>query len=479
MSQSREAQGKKALLVFPPMQGHIYGHRWRATESPSAPLGILYLATPLIKAGYQVRFIDFTVERLDQEGYYEALKDPNFILISCYSQAFYNIRKVIHDVRAVNREAVVICGGPHCNETETHMEGSDLTVYGEADHVITPILDRLLSGGSLDDIPGISYIQDGKVIRNPGFHFIEDLDAIELAPFHLVKNKKYGYLYGVKFDRIAGMMTSRGCPFQCRFCTFRRMKFRERAVAKVIQEIRCRVEEGAKYIVFLDDNFLLRRSRTIEIMDEIIRQKFPVQFVIQGRVDLADYDLYWKFKKAGVIIIMFGVESANQDVLDFYNKNTTVEKARRTITLANQFGIITFGNLIVGAPVERYTHFEQNKKFLREVPLDVVSIHILDYVCGSPLWDDAYKKGLISENEILVAADKRLSNFSTEELARFQKELTRSFYNNPKRILRLSRKLIKILGVRFVFKLIMMFFRGTIYRSSNTFHGAVAKDVRM
>ncbi|MCX6578398.1 MAG: radical SAM protein [Candidatus Aminicenantes bacterium] len=479
MNDSSDARGRKVLLIFPPMQEYIYGPQWRSTESPTAPLGLMYLATPLIKAGYRVDFIDFTVDQLNQEDYFEALKNADFILISCYSQALGNILKIIRDVRLIHKDASVLCGGPHCNETEMHVEGSDMTVYGEADQVIVKILGRISSKGSFDDIPGISYCRDGQIVRNPGFHIIADLDALEFPSFRLARKKKYGYLYGVKLDHIAGIMTSRGCPFQCTFCTFRRTKFRERAVDEVILEIQRRIEEGAKYIVFFDDNFLLRRNRTVEIMDEIIEHKFPVKFAIQGRVDLADDDLYGKFKKAGVRIMIFGVESANQDVLDFYKKDTTVQEIRRAIALADQWGLITFGTLIVGAPMENYSHFEADKKFFREVPLDVVSIHILNYCCGSVLWEDACEKGLIEKKEIHVAADKRLSNFSTEELAGVQNELIRSFYNDPKRILRLLYKFTTILGASFIFKLMKMFLRGTIYRSSNTFHGAVTKNVRL
>ncbi|MDH4196927.1 MAG: B12-binding domain-containing radical SAM protein [Candidatus Aminicenantes bacterium] len=479
MSDGSAARGRKVLLIFPPMQEYIYGPQWRPTESPTAPLGLMSLATPLIKAGYQVDFIDFTVDKLDQEGYLEALQKADFILISCYSQALGNISKIIRDVRLIHEDAAVLCGGPHCNETEMHVEGSDITVYGEADHVIVQILERVSSKGPLDNIPGISYDRDGQIVRNPGFHVIEDLDALEFPSFHLARKKKYGYLYGLKFDHIVGLMTSRGCPFRCTFCTFRRTKFRERSVDNVILEIQRRVEEGAKYIVFFDDNFLLRRTRTVQIMDEIIKRRFPVRFAIQGRVDLADDDLYGKFKKAGVIIMIFGVESANQDVLDFYKKDTTVQNIRRAITLADQWGLITFGTLIVGAPMENYGHFEADKQFFREVPLDVASIHILNYCCGSSLWADACEKGLIDRREIHVAADKRLSNFSTEELAGVQKELIRAFYNDPKRILRLLHKLAGALGARFVFKLMKMYLRRTVYRSSDTFHGAAAKNVRV
>ena len=177
--------------------------------------------------------------------------------------------------------------------------------------------------------------------------------------------------------------------------------------------------------------------------------------------------------------MIYGIESANQDVLDFYKKNTTVEKAKKAVCLANKVGMITFGNFIIGAPIEKYSHFEANKKFFKEIPLDLVSIHVLNYVYGTPLWDDAYKKGLIGKNEIFIAADKRMSNFTTEELMRFQRDLIRSFYNNPRRILRLVYKFTTILGVKFIFILYKIFFKRTIYRSPNVFHGAPIKDVRL
>lgn len=479
MSDGRSARGRKVLLIFPPMQEHLYGPHWRPTESPTAPLGLMSLATPVLKAGYEVEFMDFTVDKLQREGYLEALKKADFILLSCYSQALANISRIIRDVRSIHEEAAVLCGGPHCNETEMHIAGSDLTVYGEADHVIVRLLERISANGSFDDIPGISYDRGGRVVRNPGFHVVEDLDALEPPSFRLAEKKKYGYLYGLKFDHIAGLMTSRGCPFRCRFCTFRRTKFRERSVDNVIQEIQRRVEEGAKYIVFFDDNFLLRRGRTVEIMDKIIERRFPVKFAIQGRVDLADDDLYRKFKEAGVIIMIFGVESANQDVLDFYQKDTTVEKIRRAIDLADRWGLITFGTLIVGAPIEGTGHFEADRRFLRDVPLDVASVHILNYSCGSALWEDACEKGLIERSEIHVAADRRLSNFSTEELAGVRDGLIRSFYNDPRRVLRLLHKLTATLGAGFVFRLMKMYLGRAIYRSSNTFHGAVTKNIRV
>lgn len=471
--------GKNVLLLFPPMQESLYGDRWKLTESPSAPLGLLYLAPPLARAGYKVKFVDLSVDRLQKDEYFRLLGNSDFILISCYSQALSNVQRIIGDIRSIHEEAWVICGGPHGNETGYHVEGADLTVYGEAEHVIADILDGISEGRSWTDIPGISYSQNGRLVRNPGFHTIQDLDSIEPPAFDLAKNKKYGYLYGVKVNNIAGIMTSRGCPYDCTFCTFRRVRYRERSVGQVIKEIKRRKEEGADYLIFYDDNFLMREKRAREIMNGIIENKIPLKMALQARVDFVTQELLQKLKEAGVIIMIFGLESANQDVLDFYKKKTTVADAERAISLAHRSGLITFGTLIIGAPMETDRHFEADRKFFKETPLDLVSIHILDYVCGSTLWEEAYRKGLIDKSEIHVAADRRVSHYTTEELAGIRQGLIKSFYHDRRRILRLAHKLVAVLGVAFLFKLTKMFLSGTIYRPSAKFHGAEAKNIKL
>jgi radical SAM superfamily enzyme YgiQ (UPF0313 family) len=239
-----------------------------------------------------------------------------------------------------------------------------------------------------------------------------------------------------------------------------------------------REEEGARYIIFYDDNFLMRRERVIEIMDKIIENKINLKIAIQGRVDLADLDLYKKLKEAGVVIMLYGIESANQDVLDFYNKKTTVENAKRAINVANQVGIITFGNMILGAPMEEKKHFEINKKFLKEVPLDLLSIHILHYIFPLRIWTEAYEKGLIGRDEIVVAADERLSHYSYDELRKMEVELVRSFYNNPQRVLRIARKLRKNLGIKFIWTLFRLYLGRKIYRTAEKFHGVGLKNIR-
>ncbi|MBN1272330.1 MAG: cobalamin-dependent protein [Candidatus Aminicenantes bacterium] len=460
---------KKVLLVFPPMGEYIPGKTWIPTESPVPPLGILYLAGPLVKAGYDVKFIDLTVDKFEESQYFRLLRDQDFVLISCYTRCLTGVNKIVEDARNNNPNVRIICGGPYCTETGRYFPGSDLTVFGEAEQIIVQLLDMLSSYQSLGDFPGISFIKNGRVVRNQGNHMVKDLDSVDPPSFALVKDKNYGFIYGLKLSGIYSILTSRGCPYQCSFCSFRGLQYRNRSISHVLKEIKSRAEEGAEYLVFHDDNFLIDRKRVSELMDGIIDNKIKLKILLQGRAEHVDLSFYKKLKEAGVIVMVFGIESANQDVLDFYNKKITVERMSRAIGSVNDAGIITFGNFMIGAPMERRLHFENNKRFFKCVPLDFISVHILHYVHGTPLWNKIREKGIINPGEHCFPADKRVSHFTRQELLEIQHDLIKSFYFDPRRILRQTRKIIHHFGCRYNFLFFKAFLKKNLFRPPEKF----------
>lgn len=466
----RSDAGKRVLILFPPFHEHLYGDKWKRSESPFAPLGINYIATPISRAGYSVSVIDLQVDHLDEVQYLDKFRNADFILISCFTFALDIIQIIIRDIRYANGDAVIICGGPLCTETGNHIENSDITVFGEADLMIVRVLDAASMKKSLADIQGISYRENGKYIRNPGKVIVENLDLISVPAFDLTRGKDYGYIYGIKLKNFYPVITTRGCPFKCTFCTFQNVKYRERSVEHVIREIKQRLQEGARYLVFCDDNFLLNRQRVLAILDNIARCKSGIRIIIQGRVDMIDYELCLKMKEAGVIMVIFGIESVNQDVLDFYNKRTTTEKIRNAIRVLNRAGIITISGLIIGAPIEEMKHFEKTIEFFREMPQDFINVNILRYQYPSPLWFQANVKGLIKDEEMVVCANEKLSNFSYEALLDIQTRIIRSFYNNPGRILRIIYKLSMHFGILVLFKVLLVYWKKTIYKAPQELH---------
>lgn len=464
--------GKKVLMLFPPFFPHFYGEKWRRSESIFPPLGLLYIATPLVKAGCLVKIIDLQVDCLSEQQYFEHIKNSDFVLISCFTFAYDTIQKLIHDIKAINEKAKIICGGPYCNETKKHIENADYTLFGEADLVIANVLELISQNKSLNGIPGLCYRRNGNIIENPGEHIPENLDDLYPPLFDLVDTKNYGYVYGVRLKNLYPLITTRGCPFSCAFCTFQNVKYRERSVENVTGEIKRRVDSGAKYLVICDDNFLLNKHRVYSIFDYIIKNKLKIKIIIQGRIDLLDYELCKKMKQANVIMLIFGIENVNQDVLNYYNKKTDIEKIRKAIEITNRFGILTFSGLIIGSPIEDHVHFENMIEFFKTVPQDFINVNILRYQYPSPLWIKANAEGLISDDEKFVYANEKLSKFSFEELLGMQRKIIRSFFNNPKRIIRLVFKLSRHFGPVIIVKFILIYTSKSIYRPPQDFHKA-------
>jgi radical SAM superfamily enzyme YgiQ (UPF0313 family) len=253
-------------------------------------------------------------------------------------------------------------------------------------------------------------------------------------------------------------MTSRGCPFHCRFCNTHviHKTFRQRSAENVVKELQ-EIQDRYKSVMIADDNFLADKKRAIKIMEGIIQEKVDLDLFISGvRVDSAERHLYTKMKKAGVKFISFGIESGNQDILDYYNKKVTLSQIRKAVNLAKEMKFITMANFIFGAPIETKNHVDKTIKFSLSLPLDYAVFRRLSYQFGTELWKEAVEAGKINENEkYFYYADsrKKLSNFSKEELNEYCKKAFKRFYLRPtyiinaitKSIMRKDFNMIKVL----------------------------------
>jgi len=163
------------------------------------------------------------------------------------------------------------------------------------------------------------------------------------------------------------------------------------------------------------------------------------------RKDLIDKELYTKMKKAGVKLIGYGIESGNQDVLDYYNKKITLQQIRNAVNLARKSGFKTFGTFMFGAPIETTKHIENTMKFARSLKLDVALFGVLFYAMGSDLWKEAVLNDVISKDEYIVVANsqRNLGNFTLEELYSYVRKANRSYYLRPSYIAsQLSRAIL-------------------------------------
>lgn len=407
-------------------------------------LGLLYLGAVLEQDGHKVEVLDYYMENVSKEQLKNALMSSDAVGMTVYADDRKSAHNISRMVKEIDLNLPLIIGGPHC----TFLKGrslydipcADISVIGEGERVIIDIVRFLQGQTNLSQIPGIFYRENNVIKSGRPVQVIDNLDGLPFPARHLVEKYDYGvYPFGYRLKkRVTAMITSRCCPFHCRFCArynkiIEEMEFRQRSAENVVKEIQ---ELDGKYrsVWINDDNFLADNKRSHKIFDMLLEIGTNIEFLIRGaRVDSADRELYEKMKKAGVISIAYGIESGNQDVLDFYNKKITLEQIRKAVNLSREMNFITTGNFILGAPIETKQHIENTINFACSLPIDTANFAPLEYILGSQLWNEAVENGKISSDTYIELADSRkgLGNFTREELAEYAHESLKKFYLRP------------------------------------------------
>ena len=438
------------LLIYPPPES-FFIHTSRVFYGLSPPLGLLYVATMLQNEGDSVTILDFSAEPFDEQKLMTAVHQSDVIGMSVLSPSLNEVKTLIHMIRQYEPDIPILIGGPHCTllpEKALDETQATVCIQGDSEMILTDLKKALNNEKDYSEIPGIFYRTNHGIKQGAASQIIKELDIIPFPARHLVKHYTYGREYNphLKAGEFTSIITSRGCPYTCRFCSrgsISMQRYRTRSTENIITELKEIQQQGYRHVVFSDDCFPANKKQASALFDAIINEDLSLKFSVTAtRVDLADKELYKKMRQAGVTHIQFGLESGNQDVLDFYHKNTTVETIRKAVQLSNDTGFFTIGSFIFGAPFETTEHFHNTLLFAKSLPLDSVSFLPLRYMVGSDLWNQATSEGKINTNEYLVTADKDrgLGNYTKEDLLAYCTRAQRSFYGRPSFFINLLKK---------------------------------------
>jgi radical SAM superfamily enzyme YgiQ (UPF0313 family) len=437
------------------------------------PLGLLYLAKAIQENGDEVSILDFSAEPYTEEKLKNALKKADVVGITVLSFTVGKVAKLIKVIKKIRPEIKIIIGGPHCSlypEKSLKETQADVSIQGEGEFVIKYLKKALQGKISFSEIPGVWYNKSGRICQGKPFKLINNLDAVSFPARHLLKKYVYGreYYPKIKAGEFTTIVASRGCPFNCKFCSrnvIGMKTYRYRSAKNILNEIKDIQKQGYKVVAFEDDSCLANKKQAIELFEGIIKEKINLKFIATAiRVDAADKKLFALMKKAGVTHLQFGLESGNQDVLEYYNKKIDLEKIKYAVNLSSNMGFFTIGTFMLGAPFETKKHFKKTINFAKSLPLDSVSFLPLKYITGSELWCTAVDEGKISENEYLVYADSKrnLGNFTHEELISISNHAHREYYMQPKFFLRLLIKSLKNNDLGFIQSYLSLFFSNLI-----------------
>jgi len=251
--------------------------------------------------------------------------------------------------------------------------------------------------------------------------------------------------------KFSSFISSRGCVFRCRFCGCRRLArnlWRPRSSENIIEELHLLVSEGYKQLMFVDDNFTINQKRVIEICRRIRKEKVDIEWISEGRVDQCSYEMLREMVKANCRMIYFGIESANQKVLDYYKKQTTPEQARVAVKNARKAGVdVTVGSFIVGAPNETRQEIQNTLKFAEQLQVDIPQFNILSAFPGTDIWDELKMKGFLNENQYwetgVLIPNVSPDAVPCEEIERMIHENYRRFLLRPGYILTEGLRMLK------------------------------------
>ena len=430
----------KILLVTPPKEA--------LTVTP--PLGLGYIASVLRDNKNDVAILDAQKKSLNIESVVKKIKEinPDILGVSALTSNYCNAKRIIKKIKEERPGIKVVIGGPHASalpESTLKESAADYLVKGEGEYPFLKLV-NFLKKERKDPyhIENLYYKENGKIKANPVTAEIENLDEIPFPAWDLIDPREYPlnpHQFFFKKHPIAPIITTRGCPYLCTFCSAGFLlgrKLRLRSPERVVDEIELLVNKfGVKEIHFEDDNFTLVKEHARAICKEIVKRKIKIVWQCPNgiRADALDDGLIRLMKESGCYRLAFGIESGSQEILDRANKKLNLVNVANVMKMVKERGIETQAFFIMGLPGETKETAIETIKFMKELPIDLADISLLNYLPGSRLFSEKYNAGEcdnIDWDEFNYFTAQPTDSLSQEELKTFQKRAMRQFYLNPK-----------------------------------------------
>jgi anaerobic magnesium-protoporphyrin IX monomethyl ester cyclase len=428
----------KITLINPP----------QFTQYPQPPLGLGLIAAILEKAGYIVTLLDANALGLKPEDIPGMIAGADVIGLTAMTPTISTALKIANLIKQANPTVKIIMGGAHATmlprETMASSPDIDIIVRGEGDESIIEVMKALEENRPLESIPGISFRADGIVLQTADRLNNVDMDSLPYPAYHLLPWKRYRPHppHGMSMP-FAAMVTSRGCPYRCAYCSkpVFGSKFRAQSPARVVDELAYLKDRfGVKEVAFYDDSFTVDKKRVHAIADRIISSGLKINWTCETRVNLVDKELLHHMQMAGCYAVAYGIESASPATIKTLQKDTTIEQVETAVQASREAGLLVVGYFMLGSPGDTPEIIQQTIDFAKKLKVDFAQFSVTTPFPGTELYDiymQNRKESISWDNFVYAGTDNPTTPvFESDKLTRDDliKWLTRAyreFYLRP------------------------------------------------
>ena len=395
------------LLINPrlnPESQNTVINRMIGITFPSS-LGIL--AGCLMSAGMKdVQIVDEQIDPIDDTalpGLIESMSRPRIVGLSVLTLNSGRAFELTEKIKQIDPSTLVVLGGIHptvAAEESIRKPGVDIVVRGEGELTFNELVSLFLRGMDCRGILGVTVLQDGQVFHQPGRPLIDHLDEIPPFPFEMFESKLNLY---PGFSSVTG---SRGCPYNCSFCSSRSIsgrKYRFHSVGRVLQECRTLIRKYKQTSVFfMDDNIAVNKNHFTELCDGLIGEGLSREAYFHGsmRGDNATDEVLEKAREANFKIIYFGLETGSERLMKLINKGETVAEVAEAVRRTDAKGLAAGVTIIFGLPTETQQDRRESIRLVRDLPLASARFNTLAPYPGTPAYESLSPQG-----KVLVKTD--------------------------------------------------------------------------
>ena len=444
----------KTLFLNPPSFENFdggAGSRWPATreiESYWYPVWLAYPAGMLEGA----RLLDAPPHHVSGEETIQIAKDYEFLVLFTSTPGFPGDIRLAKAIKAANPNIKICFVGPHV----TVLPEKSLRDCPEIDFICRKEFDYAVTdyakGKPLADIPGVSFLQDGKVVHTPDQPQLQDLDSLPHVT-EVYKRDLDVTRYNVPFllYPFVSLYTTRGCPAQCTFClwpqTLSGHPWRKRSTDDVAAEMAKAKQlwPDVKEFFFDDDTFNIQKARTIELCAKL--KPLGLTWSCTSRVT-TDYETLKAMKEAGCRLLIVGYESGDAQILKNIKKGATVERARQFTKDCHKLGLVVHGDFILGLPGETHETINNTIAFAKELDVETIQVSVAHAYPGTELYDYMTKNGFMVSGAKMVdegghqLVQMQYPGLPADDIMAAVHRFYDEYYFRPKAVYRILRKAV-------------------------------------